>query len=87
MDMLTLYPMTSDSFSRGFTCSQFSIILEFDVFHMTFEGGWLGAIKDTRFNKSITQTQTDFQNKGDNLRGFLVVTLTGWLGGPVPAVL
>lgn len=58
----TLYPITSDSFSRGFTCSQFRMILEFDVFHMTFEGGWLGG-------------------------GFLVVTLTAGLGGPVPAVL
>lgn len=41
--LLTLYPVTSDSFSRAFTCSQFRMILELDVFHMTFTGGWLGA--------------------------------------------
>lgn len=41
----TLYPVTSDSFSRACTWSHLRITLELDVFHMILPGAWLGAAK------------------------------------------
>lgn len=49
--LLTLYPVTSDSFSRALTRSQFNIILESDVFHITLAGGWLGAEEEEEEGK------------------------------------
>ena len=40
---LTLYPVTSDSFSMAFTCSQLSNTFVSVAFQTTFPGGWLGA--------------------------------------------
>lgn len=42
-DRLTLYPVTSDSFSVALTCSQFRKIFELVRFHSMFAGGCLGA--------------------------------------------
>lgn len=42
-DKLTLYPVTSDSFSIVLTCSQFRKILELLSFHSMFSGGRFGA--------------------------------------------
>lgn len=43
MRKLTLYPVTSDSFSMALTCSQLSNTLVSVAFQTTFPGGWLGA--------------------------------------------
>lgn len=40
---LTLYPVTSDSFSMALTCSQLRNTLASVAFQTTFPGGWLGA--------------------------------------------
>lgn len=42
---LTLYPVTSDSFSIALTCFQFRKILELVKLHSMFPGGWLGAAR------------------------------------------
>lgn len=44
-DKLTLYPVTSDSFSIALTCSQFRKIFELVSFHSIFDGGRFGAEK------------------------------------------
>ena len=56
-DKLTLYPVTSDSFSIALTCSQFRKIFELVRFHSIFPGGWLGAVRHV-----IIQTQGSQMN-------------------------
>lgn len=53
-DKLTLYPVTSDSFSIALTCSQFRKIFELVRFHSIFPGGWLGAAWYVIIDKRLT---------------------------------
>lgn len=52
-DKLTLYPVTSDSFSIALTCSQFRKIFELVSFHSIFDGGRFGAEKKTRIMQTM----------------------------------
>lgn len=48
MHVFTLYPVTSDSFSRACTWSHLRITLELEVFHIILTGAWLGAARTKR---------------------------------------
>lgn len=62
-DKLTLYPVTSDSFSIALTCSQFRKIFQLVSFHSIFDGGRFGAGKKPPKNyaNNVKMTLTEIE--------------------------
>lgn len=57
----TLYPVTSDSFSRACTWSHLRMTLELEVFHMILPGAWLGATEIRKGSKEATSKPVNKQ--------------------------
>lgn len=67
----TLYPVTSDSFSRACTWSHLKMTLELEVFHMILSGAWLGAAERRKGGKEATSKLVNKQQHQEQAVFFL----------------